>query len=255
MAKTRQHDSDAVQARAVAVGFTSGYRWASPPSDWGQLIFASRGALTVETGATVWVVSPRQAVWLPGGVVHAVRMAGRGVLRRLYVRRGVRRVPRRAGVVPLSPLLREVLRRAVAIGALTPTVPAHGHLLGVLYGELATTGARPVALPMPIDARARRAAELSRRAPAEARDASRVAREVGASVRTLERLFRVETGMSFGAWRQRARLLHALERLADGASVTAAGLAAGYAGTSAFVAAFRRELGVTPGAWGRVRAD
>ena len=251
MPKIRQPASDAAgHARAIAVGFTTGYRWASPPSAWGQLVFASRGALTVETGGAVWVVSPHQAVWLPGGMAHAVTLAGRGVLRRVYVRRSVRRVPRAAGVVLLTPLLREVLRRAVAIGVLSAAEPVHAHLLAVLYDELAVTSTRPIELPMPLDARARRAADLARRDPVRARDAARVAREAGASVRTLERLFRTETGMSFGAWRQRARLLHALGALADGASVTAAGLAAGYAGTSAFVAAFRRETGVTPGRWG-----
>ncbi|MCU0622273.1 MAG: helix-turn-helix transcriptional regulator [Gemmatimonadaceae bacterium] len=251
MAKIRQSAGEGrVQVRAIAVGFTTGYRWQSPPSAWGQLIFASRGALTVETPTALWVVSPRQAVWLPGGEAHAVRLAGRGVLRRVYVRRSVRRVPRVAGVVPLTALLREVLRRAVAIGALASTTPMHAHLLAVLYDELAVTGARPIELPMPRDPRARRAAELARHDPGRARDAAWVAREAGASVRTLERCFRADTGMSFGAWRQRARLLVALERLANGASVTAAGLEAGYAGTSAFVAAFRRETGVTPGRWG-----
>lgn len=251
MSKLRQSAADRIHARAVAIGFASGYRWQSPPSDWGQLIFASRGALTVQTGDTLWVVSPRQAVWLPSGLAHAVTLAGRGIVRRVYIRRSVRRVPAAAGVVPLSGLLREVLLRAVTLGALHADTPTHAHLLGVLYGELATTSARPIELPMPLDPRARRAAELARRDPLRARDAAAIARDSGASLRTLARLFRDETGLGFGAWRQRARLLHALGALADGASVTAAGLGAGYAGTSAFVSAFRRETGVTPGRWMR----
>ena len=104
---------------------------------------------------------------------------------------------------------------------------------------------------MPADARARRAAERMRAEPGEALDLGAVARHAGASVRTLERLFRAETGLSLGAWRQRARLVHAIVLLADGASVTQAGFAVGYAGTSAFVAAFRRAAGVTPGKYAR----
>lgn len=78
-----------------------------------------------------------------------------------------------------------------------------------------------------------------------------ITRDAHASVRTLERLFRAETGLSLGAWRRRARVIHAMELLADGATVTTAGLATGYATTSAFVQAFRREVGVTPGSFGR----
>jgi len=247
MSNTRQPANERAHVRAIAIGFRSGYRWLAPPSDWGQLIFASRGALTVDAGDRLWVVSPQQAVWLPGGVAHAASLAGRGVLRRVYIHRAVRRVPAAAGVVPLSGLLREVLLRVVAIGRLHASTDAH--LLGILYAELTASPARSIELPMPRDPRARRAADLSRADASRARAADVLARDAGASVRTLERLFRAETGLGFGAWRQRARLLHAMTALADGESVTAAGLAAGYAGTSAFVSAFRRATGVTPGRW------
>ncbi|PYQ60799.1 MAG: AraC family transcriptional regulator, partial [Acidobacteria bacterium] len=74
-----------------------------------------------------------------------------------------------------------------------------------------------------------------------------VARASAASERTLERLFRAETGLPFGVWRQRARLLRALQLLAEGGAVAEVANAIGYESTSAFVAAFRRALGTTPG--------
>ena len=95
--------------------------------------------------------------------------------------------------------------------------------------------------------RALTAAQLVQTDPARTRDASAVAKRAGASVRTLERLFKDETGLSFGAWRQRARLLQSLVLLADGANVTQAALAVGYATSSAFVTAFKALLGATPG--------
>ena len=64
--------------------------------------------------------------------------------------------------------------------------------------------------------------------------------------RTIQRLFRDETGQRFTQWRRRLRLLNALQLLNDGVSVTVAGVEAGYASTSAFVAAFREEMGFTP---------
>jgi AraC-like DNA-binding protein len=71
-------------------------------------------------------------------------------------------------------------------------------------------------------------------------------RQSGASRRTMERLFRAETGMSLGQWQRRQTLLHALRRLAAGESVSGVAGELGYNSPSAFIAMFRRELGQTP---------
>ncbi len=119
--------------------------------------------------------------------------------------------------------------------------------MDVLLDELALLPVAPIDLPMPRDARALRGARFVREIPDGAHTLATVAKHAGASGRTLERLFRAETGLSFGAWRQRARLLRALQLLADDATVTSTALAVGYESTSAFVAAFRRTIGTTPG--------
>jgi AraC-like DNA-binding protein len=82
-----------------------------------------------------------------------------------------------------------------------------------------------------------------------------VARRTGASVRTVERLFRAETGMTFGKWRQQLRLLHALRELASGRPVTAVALEVGYDSPSAFIAMFRSALGTTPTRYFAAPAD
>ena len=91
-----------------------------------------------------------------------------------------------------------------------------------------------------------RAADRLRQDPAEAIELTDLARRAGASARTLQRLFLEETGLRISEWRQRLRLLHAAGLLGSGASVTSAGLEAGYAGSSAFIAAFRKQFGCTP---------
>jgi AraC-like DNA-binding protein len=83
--------------------------------------------------------------------------------------------------------------------------------------------------------------------PADKRPLGVWARTAGASPRTLARLFRRETGLGFAAWRQQARLLRALERLAAGDAVTTVALELGYEGPSAFITMFRSRLGATPG--------
>ena len=250
MSNSRQ--SAGPQVRAVSIGFSSGYHWRAHKSDWGQLVFTTRGVITVNVGPSLWVVAPSQALWVPPDLAHDVRLAGQGVLHRVYVSRALeRRIAREPRVILMAPLLRELLRRTLQLGTLDRAVPAEKRLLGLLLDEMTVVREEPVELPMPADARARRAAERMRAEPGEALDLGAVARHAGASVRTLERLFRAETGLSLGAWRQRARLVHAIVLLADGASVTQAGFAVGYAGTSAFVAAFRRAAGVTPGKYAR----
>ncbi|MNY52229.1 HTH-type transcriptional repressor of iron proteins A [compost metagenome] len=70
---------------------------------------------------------------------------------------------------------------------------------------------------------------------------------MGMSEKTLTRLFQRETGLSFRTWRQRMRLLSSLNMLEEGCSVTEVALSYGYDSTSAFIAAFKRLLGFTPG--------
>jgi AraC-like DNA-binding protein len=153
--------------------------------------------------------------------------------------------------VALSPLLREVLRRVLPLGTLDRAIASERRLMDVMLDEFDFKPVAPLELPMPVDPRARRAAERMRESPYGDAARETLGRTAHASARTLERLFRAETGLSLGAWRQRARLMLAMSRLADGATVTAAGAAAGYASTSAFVAAFRRMTGETPGRYFR----
>ena len=109
------------------------------------------------------------------------------------------------------------------------------------------TPVNPLVLPMPSDARAMSVANhvLAHHSDGDTLDS--LARRFGASRRNLERLFRNETGMSFGMWQQKARLLYSVRALAEGKSVTEAALDTGYASLSAFIAAFRRTFGYTPG--------
>jgi AraC-like DNA-binding protein len=233
--------------RTAAVGFSPGYRWRSQGGKWGQILSTSRGTMSVEAAGGVWVVPTTQAIWLPPHVPNAVSLSGRGALRRVYLRGApCSRVPAVVHVIRVSPLLAELLRRVMDSGTLDHRRVREARLIDVLVDEV--TMARPGAidLPMPLDARALRAAELVRADPAGTRSASGVARAAGASVRTLERLFRRETGLSFGAWRQRARMLHSLVHLANGATVSQTAFAIGYANPSAFVAAFKSLMGATP---------
>lgn len=243
MSKSRQRPSI---VRSVSIGFEAGHEWREYRSSWGQVVWGS-AVLTIRALGRTWVVPPHRVAWIPAGVTHTVTSRGRGTSHRIYVRRGAARpLPKSVETIVLTPLAREIVRRVLHRGVLRGGSLHDASLLRVLIAELAEGVAPTLDLPMPVDPDLREVAERLRTGKGTVTE---VARRAGLGVRTLERRMHAQVGMSLGAWCRRARLQRAIEQLGSGASVTAAGLAAGYAGTSAFIAAFRRVMGVTPRAW------
>ncbi|NQW09091.1 MAG: helix-turn-helix transcriptional regulator [Alphaproteobacteria bacterium] len=212
-----------------------------------QLVHGESGLLTMRADHGAWVVPPGYAVWVPAGVVHEVRAATVAAFRTLYLREdaGVL-VGSRCRVVRVPSLVRELIGRVCQLSADYPITGPEARLVAVLTDELATLPPAPLDLPMPGDRRAAGVADALLATPADNRDLAAWGRLVGASARTLARLFQRDCGMSFGHWRQRRRLLAALERLAAGEAVTTVALDLGYASPSAFIVMFRRALGVAP---------
>ena len=247
MANFRQDAEAAIVIRSFALTFQRSRIKPPSSSEWHQLIYATRGVMTVRTEASAWVVPPHRAVWIPAGVVYRIEVTGTVALRAIYVRNRRHPVPRECAVVNVTPLLRELIVRAVQLGALDERVGEQKRLAGVIVDELRALRVVPLQLPRPRDARAARFADLLDGTTTGYPDMRRLLRACGASRRTLERLFRDETAMSLGQWLRRHTLLRALPRLAAGESVAVVAGETGYNGASAFIAMFRRELGQTPG--------
>lgn len=215
--------------------------------EWDQLVYASRGVMTVRTGQGAWVVPTQRAVWIPAKVPHTITMSGAVAMRTLYLKpRLARSLPRNCCVVNVSPLLNELILRACAFPSLKKTTKWQRHLIDVVLDQLEAVQTIPLQLPSPSDPRALRVAEILSSDPSDGRPLAQVCRLVGASKRTLERLFQDEVSMSLGKWRQQLRLMKAMQLLAEGAKVTYAAMEAGYSTPSAFISMFRKSLGTTP---------
>lgn len=242
---------DRVTVRTSAVGFSSGYRWADRHADWGHLVWASRGAITAAIEGALWVIPAGRALWLPPATPNDITLVGRGILRTVYFTRArSRALPARPRLVPFAPLLRELLRRTIERDTLSSTNAFDRHLLALLVHELVAQCAAPtppVDLPLPRDSRAERAASRILMHPGTPLAELALERHSGAARRTLERLFTADTGLSLGAWHQRASIIHSLSRLAQGDNVAQAAVAAGYSSPSAFIQAFKSVVGTTPG--------
>jgi AraC-like DNA-binding protein len=197
------------------------------------------------------MIPPGRAVLIPAGTSHAIRMWGDVAMRSLYFPVTAPVLGFGAGgcrVISVSPLLRELILRIAEMMALDSRVAAEARLMSVLMDELESAHVEPLLLPLPSDSRALAVATSVLENPAEASTAETLARKAGLGVRTLERLFRAETGMRFGMWRQKARLLESVRVLVEGRSVTEAALGCGYSSVSAYIAAFKQTFGCTPGA-------
>jgi len=215
----------------------------------GQLLYAATGVVAVTTAGGSWVVPPRRALWIPPGVAHEVCMNGTVSTRSAYVRRETAArlgLPGRCRVIEVSPLLHALLLEAVDLPAEYDLDGRDGRVMALLLDEIAAAPALPLNAPLPADPRLARLCRALLQAPALEIDIDAMAHKAGMSRRSFTRLFRAQTGMSFGLWRQQACLLAALTRLGRGEPVTRVAAELGYGSASAFAAAFRRALGVPP---------
>lgn len=218
---------------------------------WGQLMYAASGVLEAMTEEYACVIPPRRAMWLPAGVRHSARA------RTLVVHRSFYLAPELAvglgpcRVLEISPLLDNLIQRASEFSRDYPDEGPEARLMQVLVDELHGAPDSGLALPLPRDARLRRVTDHLQEHPGERLGIEDWAQRVGASRRTLARLFRDETGLSFREWRERVRLLAALPRLERGESVTLIAGELGYESTSAFIELFQRQLNTSPGALAR----
>jgi AraC-like DNA-binding protein len=211
----------------------------------GQLLGSTRGLLSVKGEQGRWVVPATHAIWLPPHHQHAARSHGPFAGWSIYVaEHACTCLPAEPRTLRMNGLLREAIHRAASWkGARTAS---QERLAGVILDEMAGLRDEPLGLPLPGDPRLSRITQALADDLADERGLEEWARWAGVPARTLSRRFVTETGFTFTAWRQRARLLRSLELLAEGTPVTTIALELGYANVSAFIALFRRTLGVTP---------
>lgn len=213
----------------------------------GQLLGATRGLLSVDAGDSRWIVPATHAVWIPPDVAHGLRSHGPFAGWSVYVAApDCASLPEQPCILIVSGLLREAVARAAGWKG-SALDSAQSRLAGVVLDEIRTLPRVALGLPIPREPRLRRIAMALSEQPADDRRLEEWASWAAIAPRTLTRRFVVETGFSFTEWRQRVRLLRALELLATGRAVTTVALDLGYGNVSAFIALFRRTFGVTPG--------
>jgi AraC-like DNA-binding protein len=252
MSPSRQKALIPDKARAPVVGASSHWPSRSEKAEHThfrhQLMYSQKGVIHVTTPTGAWILPPTKSIWISGGTPHALLVKRPVELIILWVARDAPGAPDWTGckVVSVSPLIRELLSVCSQQPWDYPPGSRSSHLAQVLLEQLEVHEQAPLELPELTDPRAKRVAAMLKADPADRRPLAELASAAGASHRTIERLFATETRMSFGRWRLRHRMITALEKLANGDSVSNVADAVGYESPSSFIAAFRDSFGTTP---------
>lgn len=235
------------RARTIAWDLAAGHTIERHRHDDHQLVYVSSGVLVVHTAAGSWVAARDRAVWLPAGTWHEHRFYGASRFHTVGFPANKPPLPDPGPtVVAVSALLRELL---IACADPTLTGEEVRRVRAVVRDQLKRSPQQPITLPTPQDPRLTEACAIATDSLDASVTLAELGRRVGASERTLSRLFRDELGMTYPQWRRNLRLLSAAILLCDGASVTTAAHQCGWRTTSSFIEAFRQTMGQTPGAY------
>lgn len=211
---------------------------------WAQVTYALDGVMQVFANQQTWFVPPLRAIWIPAGVEHEVRTLEKARLRAIYVDKNSAPIAGTACVVlEVSGLMRELV---MALTAQDQAGKREDHLAAILLDELARAESLPMSVALPRDKRLKTLCESLLADPASNLTLHDFAQQVGASERTLARLFEQELGMRFGSWRQQMRLARAAPLIASGLPLSAVAAELGYASQSAFSAMFKKTFGKSP---------
>ncbi len=219
----------------------------------GHLVYAASGVLAVHTERGTSVVPANRVAWTPAGFTHHHRAHGDTDMRIVFLTPSLARlIADHPAVFLASDLAREVLLALTSPRNDDDAAPgysraARSRLVRVLVDELREADEQPLHLPEPRDDRLRAVARTLYDDPANSATLAELGKTIGASTRTLSRLFRSELGMTFYEWRTQLRIYHALVLLADGHDTTHTAYACGWANPSSFIAAFTHVIGTTPG--------
>lgn len=238
----------------VAADYPAGLEVAAHAHACGQLLYAVQGVLEVQAPGGRWLVPPTRGVWLPAGVPHGLRMRGAVQVRSLFIdAAAAQQLPAVDGVIVVSPLLRELVREVALWPAQGLRSARDALVVQLLLQELQRPLHQPLVeplhLPWPQEARLAALCQALLDGGAgqeEGLPAAHWAAQLALGEKTFQRRFLQATGLSFGRWRQRARLLASLPALLAGQAIVQVALEAGYESHSAYALAFRRHFGTPP---------
>ncbi|WP_439651399.1 AraC family transcriptional regulator [Photobacterium atrarenae] len=216
--------------------------------DWHQLIFPVRGLVQTQAGQSQFLVPHTSALFVPAGVHHESVAITETSFIGLYLNpRYGRDYGQHLRPLEMTPffkaLVLELRQRCQA--------PEQGHdktlrLLAVLFDQIHDGDGYSYQLLVPQDRRVKLMFERLTAEPALTWSLAQWGEVVGASERTLSRLFLKEFNTTFALWRQHLRLVYSLSLLESSLPVQAIAHQVGYQNDSSYIKAFKARFGMTP---------
>jgi AraC-like DNA-binding protein len=215
--------------------------------DYGQFVLVRRGILHGHAERNTWVLQAGMAAWIPADFEHWGRASNSVELAVLYLSADqCQNFPQTARPLLATPLMIALCERLIAgrNGDLTPERSLR--MMEMLLEEIAEAPPVGLILPLPQDPRLRRLTNALMTNPSNRLSLAEWGRQVGATERTLMRLFRRETGLRFSEWYDRLLLSEAVRSLADGLGNERLAENLGFASGDSFGHWFRRVTGISP---------
>jgi len=238
-----------IQPRAYPKGFRLGTHVHSQA----QLLYSASGLMNVATPKGIFLVPPQRACWIPPNIEHSVDVLADIDMKNIYLERSwVNRNSlnpqlNQEYVVEVTDLLRELI-----LAAFEPGIEEHKLHLLIQLVLLELPVAKDVAtfLPMPLDLRARKVAENALSDKKCLKTFDELCIDANCSNRTMSRIFLEDTRLNFRAWRQRARIMNALQSLQfNQKSIKQISFDLGFSSSAAFAHAFKEVTGKSPTAY------
>ncbi|GMQ48167.1 AraC family transcriptional regulator [Vibrio sp. 10N] len=246
--ETTRFDADSIDNQVIGIAATVGtHDSGMHHHQKNQLLFAASGCMSISLDGAMCILPPTRAAWIPAGVEHYAKMSNVVAYRSLYFDAKLcADLPDSVTVFSINPLLRALIER-MAFWEWDRPQAEQMNMTALFFEELRAAPKEALALPLPSDRRLQRWLEGVIGDQYLPQPLNQVAASVGASAKTVTRIFTKETGMPYQSWRQQWRLLMAIQSLSEGNSVADTAAALEFSSDSAFVAFFRQQTGETPG--------
>lgn len=214
---------------------------------WGEFVYSFSGVMEVKLDHHHYLAPPQYGIWLPPHVEHTGLNRYEACHCSLYVARELcGALPRTTCAITVSPLVRAILEHLRQQPSALQHTSQEERLLHVLVDQLAGATCAGSYLPTSTDPLLGPVLHALEAQPGDTRSLPELARAANTTERTLMRRCQRDLGMSFIEWRQRLRVVKAMPLLEAGQTVENIALDLGYGSASAFIAMFRRLMGVTP---------
>ncbi|NNN62748.1 helix-turn-helix transcriptional regulator [Vibrio sp. 2-1(7)] len=229
------------------IDMPKGYIDALHQHTWHQIIFPIKGLLQTQTDHYQHLVPHTSALFVPAGVQHESIALSNTIFVGIYLNPefGATYEPQVRTIALtsfLNELLQEIRRQCEGETSHEEVL----HLLAVLHDQILKRNVQTFQLLLPQDRRLKLIFERLTDEPALSCSLKEWGEKIGASERTLSRLFAKEFNTSFLLWRQQIRLIYSLSLLDESLSIQAIADLVGYQNDSSYIKAFKAYFDMTP---------